>query len=100
MHVFHFKIYISAFFSIIAMNLTPYSPAVTWCAKFAAYPTFGTKGVNVWVFGQVAVTALYPNGLTIFKFYEPANFSNFWRQKSQVKIIIILTITKRFLRIS
>ena len=68
MHVFHFKMHISAVFCLIAMNLTPYSPTVTWymCAKFAAFPTFGTKGVNVWVFGQVVVTTLYPKGLTIW----------------------------------
>ena len=35
-------------------------------AKFAAFPTFSTKGVNVWGFGQVVVTARYPNGLTIW----------------------------------
>ena len=68
MHVFNFKIYISAVFSMIAMTLTQYSPIVTWyiCAKFAVFPTFSTKGVNVWVFGQVVVTALHPNGLTVW----------------------------------
>ena len=68
MHVFHFKMHISTVFCLIAMNLTPHSHTVTWymCAKFAAFPPFGTKGVNVWVFGQVVVTALYPNGLTIW----------------------------------
>ena len=40
------------------MNFTPYSPTVTWymCAKYAAFNIFGTKGVNVWVCGQVVVT--------------------------------------------
>ena len=68
MHVFHFKMHISPVFRLIAMDLTPYSPRVTWymCAKFAAFPTFGTKGGNIWVFGQVLVTALYPNSLTIW----------------------------------
>ena len=49
MHVFHFKMYISAVFWLIAMNLTPYSLTVTlyMCAKFAAFLTFGR--VNVWV---------------------------------------------------
>ena len=68
MHVFHFKMYISAVFVLIAMNLTPCSPTVTWymCAEFAAFTTFGANGVNVWVFGQLVVTALYPNGLTVW----------------------------------
>ena len=49
MHVFHFKMYISAVFCLIAFNLTPYSPTVTWymCAKFAAFPTFHTKGAEL-----------------------------------------------------
>ena len=56
-YVFHFKMYISAIVHFIAMNLIPYSPTVTSYnrAKFAAFPTFGTKGVNVWVFGVVAI---------------------------------------------
>ena len=29
--------YISAVFRFIAMNCTPYSPTVTWCAEFAAW---------------------------------------------------------------
>ena len=68
MHIFPFKICIYAVFSLIAMNITPYSPTVTWymCAEFAAFTTFGAKGVNVFVFGQVVVTALYQNGLTIW----------------------------------
>ena len=68
MHVFHFKIYISAVFGLIAMNLTPYSPTTNWymCAEFAAFTIFSIRGVNMWVFGQVLVTALYPNGLTIW----------------------------------
>ena len=68
MHVFHFKMYISAVFGLIAMNLTLYSPTVTWymCAEFAAFTTFGTKGVNVLVFGQVVVTALDPKSLTVW----------------------------------
>ena len=63
----HFKMHISAIFRLFAMNLTPYSPTVIWqvCAEFAAFPAFGSKGVNVWVCGHVVVTALYPNGLTI-----------------------------------
>ena len=67
MHVFHFKMYISAVFWYIAQNLSPYSPTVTCyvCAKFEAFPTFRTRGVNVCVFGQVVVTALYTHGLTI-----------------------------------
>ena len=60
MHVFQFKIYISAVFVFIAMNLTPYSPTVTW------YMFDCANGVNVWVFGQVVVTALYRNGLTLW----------------------------------
>ena len=50
------------------MNLTAYSPTVTWdmWAKFVAFPTFSTEAVNVRVFGQVVVTALYPNGLTVW----------------------------------
>ena len=30
MHVFHFKMHISAVFSLLAMNFTSYSPTVTW----------------------------------------------------------------------
>ena len=58
MHVFHFKMYISAVFSLITMNLTPYSPTVTWYmwAGFAAFTPFGTKGVNVWVFGPCTIS--------------------------------------------
>ena len=67
MHVFRFKMYISGVFCLIALNLSPYSPTVIlyMCAKFETFPTYRTKGVNVWVFGQVMVTALYTNGLTI-----------------------------------
>ena len=32
---------------------------------FAAFTTFGTKAVYVWVFGQVVAIALSPKGLTI-----------------------------------
>ena len=53
-------------FKNLSKNLSPYcyefytrvpQPFGTlWCAKFAAFPTFGTKGVNVWVLGQVVAT--------------------------------------------
>ena len=68
MHVFHFKMYISADFRLNAMNFTPYRPTVTlyMCAEFAAFTISGTKSVGVWVCGQVGVTALYPNGLTVW----------------------------------
>ena len=54
MHVYHFRIHISAVFRLFAMNFTPYSPTVTWymCAKFAAFTIFGTQGVNVGVWSS------------------------------------------------
>ena len=65
MHVFHFKMYNSAFFlpSVLSMNFTPYSPSVTWdvCDEFAAFTTFGTEAVYLLVFGQVVAFALSPN---------------------------------------
>ena len=60
---------ISAVFCLIALNVSPYSPTVTWymCAKFEAFPTYRTKGVNVWVFGQVValhyIQMVWPYGL-------------------------------------
>ena len=61
------RLYILAVFGLIAMNLTSNSPTVTWymCDEFAAFTTFGTKAVYVWVFGQVVAIALSPKGLTI-----------------------------------
>ena len=55
MHVFHFKLYISAVFSLIAMNFTPYSPTVPWCmcAAFAAFLIEGTRAFHVGVLVEV-----------------------------------------------
>ena len=49
MNLFCFKMYISAVFSLRAMNFTPYSRTVTWhmCDEFTAFTTFGTKAVYV-----------------------------------------------------
>ena len=60
MHVFHFKIYISAVFSLIAMNFTPYSPTVTEFAALLLAPSC------VWMFGQVVAITLSLNDLTIW----------------------------------
>ena len=67
MHVFHFKMYISAVFSLLAMNFTPYGPTVTWhmCDEFAACTILGIKAVYVWVFGRVVAIAFSSNYLTI-----------------------------------
>ena len=65
MHVFHFKMYISAVFLLIAMKYTPYSPTVSGL-ECAAFTISGSKYVGVWVFGQLVVTALYPNSLTVW----------------------------------
>ena len=49
------------------MNFTPYIPTVTWhmCAEFEAFTISSIKSVlAVLAFGQVVVTALYPNSLT------------------------------------
>ena len=64
MHMFHFKMYISAVFSLIVMN----SPTVTWymCAELAAFICSGTRSVGVWVIYQVVAIVLSLNDLTIW----------------------------------
>ena len=59
MYLFHLKICISVVFSLLAMNLTLYSPTVNWymCDEFAAFTTFSPKAVYVWVFGGVVAIA-------------------------------------------
>ena len=67
-HLFHFKMYISAVFCLIAINRSPYSPTVTWyiCAELTAFISSGTKSVGVRLFGQVVAIALCLNDLTIW----------------------------------
>ena len=55
--LFHFKMYISAVFGLTAMNLTPYSPTVTWqmCAEFDAFTISGTKMVKATICWSLGV---------------------------------------------
>jgi hypothetical protein len=49
---------------LILHHIVPQSPGM--CAEFAVFPISGIKSVGVGVFGQAMVTALYPNGLTVW----------------------------------
>ena len=58
--------YISAVFGIIAECIPIQSHTWYMWAKLAVFTTASPKSVGVMAFGRVVVTALYPNGRTVW----------------------------------
>ena len=52
--------------AMLVNHMVPQSPGRLHVCQVCSFSHLGTKEVNVWVFGQVVVTTLYPKGLTIW----------------------------------